>query len=312
MTSSINANNIDGQFPIAGIDNDSQGFRNNFTNIKNNFTYAANEISDLQTNVLVKAPLSGTDLDNNMRNALLMNAQIKGFTETVVDLGPVNGAAELVFRNGHFQRIQTAGNVTVSFSGWPTSGFYCKMRLWVQVADANHTVTLPTEVSVGIANIAGVSGRTITFPDVGTYLFEFSSYDGGSTVVIEDVLRNYAVIASSLSIDGGMDVASTLSVGGYEILPAAGYEVTTTSSTFYSYPAVYQAMFVDYVYVNTTGVRTGTLTVANNGGIATVLDTGVDAGTPGITFGATVSSGIVDLTQSSVGDGTITYALRRM
>ena len=44
MASNINANNIDGTYPIAGQDNDSQGFRDNFTNIKNNFTNAKSEM----------------------------------------------------------------------------------------------------------------------------------------------------------------------------------------------------------------------------------------------------------------------------
>ncbi len=44
MTSSINPGNIDGTFPTACQDNDSQGFRDNFTNIKNNFTFAKSEI----------------------------------------------------------------------------------------------------------------------------------------------------------------------------------------------------------------------------------------------------------------------------
>ena len=39
MASNINANNIDGTFPIAGQDNDSQGFRDNFTNVKTNLNY---------------------------------------------------------------------------------------------------------------------------------------------------------------------------------------------------------------------------------------------------------------------------------
>ena len=52
MASNINANNIDGTYPIAGVDNDSQGFRTNFTNIKNNFTYAKNEITDLQAKAI--------------------------------------------------------------------------------------------------------------------------------------------------------------------------------------------------------------------------------------------------------------------
>jgi hypothetical protein len=36
MASEINYSNIDATFPLAGKDNDSQGFRDNFTNIKNN------------------------------------------------------------------------------------------------------------------------------------------------------------------------------------------------------------------------------------------------------------------------------------
>lgn len=48
MASAINPTNIDGAFPVAGQDNDSQGFRNNFTNIRNNLTIAKNEIEALQ------------------------------------------------------------------------------------------------------------------------------------------------------------------------------------------------------------------------------------------------------------------------
>ena len=63
MASNINPNNIDGSYPVAGQDNNSQGFRDNFTNIKVNFQYAEEEINDLETNVLLKAALTGTTLD---------------------------------------------------------------------------------------------------------------------------------------------------------------------------------------------------------------------------------------------------------
>ena len=69
--SSINPNNIDGTYPIAGQDNDSQGFRDNFTNIKNNFTFSKTEIEDLQNNAILKTALAGTTLDNNLNNAQL-------------------------------------------------------------------------------------------------------------------------------------------------------------------------------------------------------------------------------------------------
>jgi hypothetical protein len=48
MTSQIDTSKIDTTFPIPGRDNDSQGFRTNFSSIKQGLTQAATEISDLQ------------------------------------------------------------------------------------------------------------------------------------------------------------------------------------------------------------------------------------------------------------------------
>jgi hypothetical protein len=50
MASNINATDIDITYPIAGQDNDTQGFRTNFTVIQENFNIAATEISALQAN----------------------------------------------------------------------------------------------------------------------------------------------------------------------------------------------------------------------------------------------------------------------
>jgi len=50
MASLINPTNIDITYPIAGQDNDTQGFRTNFQNIQNNFLTAASEITTLQSN----------------------------------------------------------------------------------------------------------------------------------------------------------------------------------------------------------------------------------------------------------------------
>ena len=54
MASNIVPGNIDGTFPIAGQDNSSQGFRDNFTAIKNNFEDAKTEIEDLIKNILIR------------------------------------------------------------------------------------------------------------------------------------------------------------------------------------------------------------------------------------------------------------------
>ena len=75
---------------------------------------------------------------------------------------------------------------------------FTKFRLEINVTSATHTLTLPTEVSVGVANIRGasldsVTGKyTITFTQIGTYQFEFSTYDNGTTVTLRDLSRNYS------------------------------------------------------------------------------------------------------------------------
>lgn len=51
--SAINPNTINITYPIAGQDNDTQGFRDNFSSIKNNFSVALAEISALQANSAV-------------------------------------------------------------------------------------------------------------------------------------------------------------------------------------------------------------------------------------------------------------------
>jgi len=55
MSSNINVTDLDITFPIAGQDNDTQGFRTNFTVIKNNLNTAAVEITNLEANVALAA-----------------------------------------------------------------------------------------------------------------------------------------------------------------------------------------------------------------------------------------------------------------
>ena len=55
MASQINASNIDITYPVAGQDNDTQGFRTNFSNIRNNFATAATEITALQAKAAISA-----------------------------------------------------------------------------------------------------------------------------------------------------------------------------------------------------------------------------------------------------------------
>ena len=215
MTSAINPNDIDGAYPVAGQDNDSQGFRDNFTNTKTNFEYAADEITDLQTKAVLKAALTGTTLDNNMNGSLLYNFNAKQVSGTVNAIGTTSGVVTLNYENGSYQTLTTAGSVTLGFTNFPASGVAASIVLRITVASIAHTLTLPAAVSIGTDNLQGYASNVITFSTTGTYIFEFTTVNGGSAVSIVDLIRNrdpiYLPSSEDLAASAGANLAVTTS-----------------------------------------------------------------------------------------------------
>ena len=189
MTSNINPNNIDGAYPVAGQDNNSQGFRDNFTNTGTNFQYAADEITDLQNKSVLKAALTGTTLDNNMNGSLLYNAQLQQMTNTVLPLGTLSGSVTLNYALGPYYTLTTSGPISFGFSNLPAAGVEANWTVSVTVASTAHTITFPTAVSVNGFGIQGLNTSTnlMEFAAVGTYAFTFSTVNGGSSITIAEV-----------------------------------------------------------------------------------------------------------------------------
>jgi len=193
MSSNINPSNVNGSYPIAGQDNDSQGFRDNFTNIKANLIYAKNELEDLQNKVVLKQALAGATsptLSNNLSGVGLTGATTAEFTSMAsVNTDPKSGSIALEFSNGDLHQYITNGPVTLSLTwGNVIAGTYATMRLWLTVADVAHTVTFPTQVSVGLGKLGTVAGLVLT-PIVGTYILEFGTVDAGSIVYVSAVVQ---------------------------------------------------------------------------------------------------------------------------
>lgn len=192
MASNINANNIDGNYPVAGQDNDSQGFRDNFTNIKTNFSNAKTEIEDLQSKVVLKSALSGTSLDNSGGGALLKDFELRDMSETRLAKGTTSGTVTLNYTEGGYQTVTTSGSVTLAFSNFPASGKLGRVRLEITVANVSHTLTLPAAVTLGADTLQGIvpATKVITFDATGTYIFEFTTDDAGTTVAVNDLTRS--------------------------------------------------------------------------------------------------------------------------
>lgn len=219
MSSSINPQNINGNYPVAGQDNDSQGFRDNFTNIKNNLSFAKTELEDLQNKAILRLALTGGSTpENNMNGTLLVGPQLKNATETSNSLVAVGGSLLLDYSTGHLHHTTIdaiSGSVVLAFLNWPATSFgYGKVRLRVDVADVTYTLTLPGTVSIGYSDIQGISGNTVSFTSTGTYLFEFSSYDGGTTIIMQDLLRNYKTSFSNISSFASITISGNADVGG--------------------------------------------------------------------------------------------------
>ncbi len=225
MASNINPQNIDGAYPVAGQDNDSQGFRDNFTNIRTNFGYAANEITDLQNRAILKSALPGTVLNNNMGGSILSNAQLQAMTETRVALGSVAGPQTINFSAGPYYTLSTSGSVSVGFSNPPAPGATARVRLLITVTNTAHTLTLPSTVQANNPpSIQGLVNNIITFAVPGTYEFEFETNDGGSTYVILDHSRN----CDPIYLPSSEDVANAAPIN---LSVTTSYFVTAAAET---------------------------------------------------------------------------------
>lgn len=189
MTSAINPNNIDGNYPVAGQDNNSQGFRDNFTNTSTNFQYAADEISDLQSKVILKQALVGTTLDNNMLGSPLTNAVLSNMSEAIVTLGTLSGSVTINYALGSYQTLTTNGAVSLAFSNFPAAGAAASVVVQVTVNSTGHTLTFPAAVSVNNTGIQGLnpSTNTINFAATGTYSFQFTTSNGGTAITVNEV-----------------------------------------------------------------------------------------------------------------------------
>ena len=213
MTSAINPNNIDGAYPVAGQDNNSQGFRDNFTNTATNFQYAADEITDLQNNAVLKSALTGTTLNNNMGGSVLSNAQLQDMSETVVSLGTVSGSTTINYALGSFQTLTTNGAVTLAFSNFPPASTAGTVRVQVTVANVIHTLVLPAAVTVNARGIQGLNTSTgvISFAATGVYTFEFTTSNGGTTISVVEVNKQLQPFNNS-SEDLGDTAAANLAL----------------------------------------------------------------------------------------------------
>jgi hypothetical protein len=218
MTSQINPNNINGAYPVAGQDNNSQGFRDNFTNTSTNFAYAAQEITDLQSKVVVNSQLTGgaaLSTQNNMLNSPLTNALVANFAYTTVALGTVSGAFNVNYASGHYQTVTLGASSSLGFTNFPIAGQQGIVNLQVY-ATPGFTLTFPVAVSVNTTGVQGLDPVTniMEFAAEGIYTFTFTTNNNGATVIlsqVNQVLQPFNASSQSLASGAPASLALTTS-----------------------------------------------------------------------------------------------------
>lgn len=302
MSSQINPNSINQNYPVAGVDNNSQGFRDNFASIKTNFTITQRELDDLMIKVLVKAPLTygptPTSVNNTLGGAVISDVVLKdvGFTTVSQGTKSDSGTVTLDFSQGNYHTITLSGAsalTTLAFANWPSAGTWAQLRLRVTVSNITHSLALTSDSTYsGGKNISGydaVGVNTIRWAQTGVYEFCFSTLDAGTNINVEQVfssvtqpLTTAAAITSNVVIaTNTFSQVTGLSVAAqpnklYKLSAHIPHELNTTNVVafalnFSSGNCVYMneqqgdvsGSYVATITTNNSNVNQQTISVAN-------------------------------------------------
>lgn len=166
--SSINTNNINPNYPVPGVNNTTQGFRDNFSSIKTNLNAAGAEITDLQNKVVLKAALDGQTLNNDLANTLISNATTRSFRASTYNLGNnVQGSTTINVSLGDVHYGTITANTTISFGGWSPVGTQSNVELNFNIANANAYIIFPSTTNDG-SNVP-ISGLSYTALQLENY-----------------------------------------------------------------------------------------------------------------------------------------------
>lgn len=179
MTSAIVSSTIDAAFPVAGQDNNSQGFRDNFQITKTGLAQAATEITDLQLNT---AKLNAS---NDFAGSIIQNAvtnKLYGAVATIISVE--SGTTTVQVSNGEYHRITIGDSATLELTNWPIlDNRFAKVRIHLENNEgAPHTITFATNALATVSDddSGKFTSHAIVVPAGKTVIVEAWKYDYGN------------------------------------------------------------------------------------------------------------------------------------
>jgi hypothetical protein len=170
VTSNINYLSINENFPVAGQDNDTQVFRDNFDTIKTSLYNAQIEVTDLQNNTAKLNDSNDFGL-NTVQNAVLQNNR-----EQVWDGGaPPASPITIDFQNGPYQTYIINHAATMDFLNFPGDPAYTAETTPIGVGKV--TLELYSDGSTRILSFSTSAGTTIKTDPNFPAIVELTSAD---------------------------------------------------------------------------------------------------------------------------------------
>ena len=176
MASNILTTDIDELYPVAGSDNDSQGFRDNFRLVKTGLATAASEITDLET---TRAKLNAS---NDFNGNVIREANFVANTEEAYGPIEVSSSQNLRFVNGHYQLITVKADVTLTLVDWPETGKLGKIRCAVKGDGTSRLVVFDAGANRVLKTDTAWPDSFLAISETDPIFIDLWSSDGGLTV----------------------------------------------------------------------------------------------------------------------------------
>jgi hypothetical protein len=261
MSSNINPNNVNGNFPVAGQDNDSQGFRDNFTNILNNFTQAATEITTLQNSVTT-------------------------IQSTIPTSGNVNGVY------GNFSQKVQVNSLTANANVTTTGGSFIGNTITTPAGTGANLTIGPdgnADVIINAANVWLTAGHlrstASSFLLANVFPTTANLFGNATSVIIGNVDGTVQargnVMASNFLFANGVTVVSTIATGG-----GSTYTNANVTSYLPTHSGNIGATNINTTYSVTTANVVASQNITANNLIVSGTGTTQLAGNLGVALGA--------------------------
>ena len=208
MTIGINLEFIDQTFPVAGEDNPSKGFRDNFESIILNFQRLNQELAILQNGT------ARTDTDSDFFNNTISNVNFLNSTQTAINLGNIDSDTAIDVSAAAFQLATVNDTANFTLVNWPTSYRYRAIQ-----------VALRSDGLSRLVKFQATGTQTIRFdepwpleifidsPDVYT-IVEFFSFDGGTEIFASYKGAFQQGATQSFFTNGNLNLPGTAFIAG--------------------------------------------------------------------------------------------------